>query len=136
MKKSKLKQGYFKQVPLLPSMFYLDVWVCNNSQKLCEHFAKRYGGSVERYQEDYYPDMVTRIYSSKDSELKGTTRIVLVMEDFDNKVIAHELIHVMWHFAEECNLEMNYNSQEWQAILFEYLFTQCQFDNSFTQLPK
>jgi predicted SprT family Zn-dependent metalloprotease len=70
------------------------------------------------------------------TEVSASCVVRKVMEDFDNKVIAHELIHVMWHFAEECNLEMNYNSQEWQAILFEYLFTQCQFDNSFTQLPK
>ncbi len=128
--------GYFKQINLLPSEWQLDVWVCDNPHNIADAFSERYGASKEHYLEEFYPNQVTRIDSTDESILAGRTQVVMQLASFDKCVLVHELTHVLWHYAAACGLEMNYESQEWQAVLFEFLFKQCTDKKSFTKFKK
>ena len=102
-------------------MWHLDVIVSKNIQlvnRFCKH---RYGIN------DYWDgkNECCTVQSGKDSEVKGHKRIVIVLESLNDKgIIVHELIHAIWYASKQIGYEMNYDSQEWQAVLFEYLFTE------------
>lgn len=125
-----------KEVALYPSLWAVDVWVCDNPNQIAKAFHKRYGASVDYYLEENYPNRCIVISSTESSELKGRSQIILQVENFDMSVIVHELVHVMWAYAKQCGLEMNYKSQEWQAITFEYLYNECQPNSGFKSITK
>lgn len=123
----------FKEIQLSPSMFYVDVFIQKDRKKLLPIFNKRYGASEEYYDEKMSLDSVFDINCIDKSicrpECKSTCeghlRIVMVLESNAPYILVHELIHVLWHAAEAIGYGMNYESQEWQAVLYEYLFTEC-----------
>ena len=84
-----------------------------------------YGASREYYEEemlDQHPSVFT-VTSKADSHFKGQTRIVFTLPkvDYNSDIIYHEAVHVMWHYANNAGLEINYHSQEWQALLVEHI---------------
>lgn len=115
----------FKEVRIQPTRWTLDVWICNKPQSLVDLFHKRYGASKEYYEEEMEANCVMHIDSTDKSELKGERRIIMILEKMDYYVLVHELIHVLWYTAKRTGCEMNYSTQEWQAILFEYLYKEC-----------
>lgn len=72
--------------------------------------------------------------STEESELKGRTQIVVQLYSFDAGIIVHEMNHALWHYANNCGLEMNFDSQEWQTIQLEYLFNRCKSKKNFTKI--
>ncbi len=111
----------FKEIKIQPSEWHLDIVVCKNKKEINQFFKKRYGI------DDYYdkPNECASLDSGIDSLLKCEKRVAILLETLSNKgVIVHELIHALWHITKRIGYEMNYDSQEWQAILFEYLFTE------------
>ena len=126
-----LNIGFFKTVPLYPTLFHVDIWICNNQDNLCEYFHKRYGASKEYYREELQSNQTTTITATLDSQLKGINTIVVNMDDWDNTIVVHEMNHVIYHLAEICGLEISTKSQEWISYMLEYLFNRCQNDGSF-----
>lgn len=136
MEATQINTGLFKTVPLYPTKFKLDIWVCDNLDNLAKYFNKRYGGSVEYYNEEIDPNQVCSIESAENSQLNGQRIIVMNINSFDLPVIVHELNHVIYHLAKYCNIEINYDSQEWTSYLLEYLFEHCQYDETFLSCDK
>ena len=114
------------EIKLLPSQFTLDVYK-GSLKGIPKAFSKKYGGKKSSYldlTEPGYDAFVVDIHSTKDSTIGVDTRIVLVLDEnnYSDVLLVHELIHVLWHYARIVGLNMSYESQEWQAITFEYLF--------------
>lgn len=126
-----LATGFFKSIPLYPTKFHVDVWVCNNLDNLSKYFNKRYGASIEYYKEETYQNQTFTLVATEESELKGIKTIVVNIDSWDLGVIVHEMNHVIYHLSKICKLETDYNSQEWISYMLEYLFEQCQNDGSF-----
>lgn len=111
----------FKEISIQPSIWHLDVIVSKNTRSVNKFCKQRYGI------DDYWDGIneCSTVQSDKDSQLKGDKRLVIMLESLNNKgVIVHELIHALWHASKAIGYEMNDDSQEWQAVLFEYLFTE------------
>ena len=125
----------FKEIKLLPTEFNLHAYVVGDryshsiiSNKdrrlLADVFHKRYGAESEYYYSDLdRVDSVQTLNTTVKSESKGSTTIVMVISPY-LKSLVHELIHVLWHLSHTSGLDMDYNSQEWQACMYEYLFTE------------
>ena len=113
----------FKEIKLLPTLFTLDVFITNNVNKLVPIFEKRYGLTLQDM-EGTQINEVSIIDSGKKSELKGHTRICLIMGSFNIGTIIHEMQHIIWKLSKLTNIELNYDSQEWQACFMEYLYSE------------
>ena len=110
----------FKEIKIQPSLWTLDVIVGGSQKKVNKLCKKRYG--IGDYM-DSEKDECSEVQTHKKSELKGERRIVIIIASLkDKRAVVHELIHAMWMFAKAIGYEMNYNTQEWQAVLYEYLF--------------
>ena len=127
----KTKPALLNQIPLYPTEFSVDVWVCKSKETLAECYHKRYGASVDYYREELKPNAVWSLTATKDSELKRYSIIVMNIESFNYPVIVHEINHVIFHLAKYCNVEINYESQEWVSCMLEYLFKHCTDKKSF-----
>ena len=134
MSKNKLKIGYLKTIRLIPTLFIVDIWVCDDQDNLARYYSKRYGASPQYHIEQVSNNQVATIKSYRESELKGERRIVMNVDSWNMAYIVHEINHVVYHLAKECGIETNYESQEWISYMLEYLFEQCQNDGSFTTL--
>lgn len=110
----------FKEIRIYPSDFTLDVYVVDDASKLTDMFEQRYGAD-----EDFILTLHTNLCLSfdtdLDSELKGYRVFVIILDKLTPSIVSHELIHLMWQFSERVGAELNTNSQEWQALLTEYL---------------
>lgn len=125
---------YFQEIDLLPSLWKLDVWVGGTSKDLAVLFNKRYGASVEYYNEEYHPDRCMTVSSTNDSELKGRTQIVVQLYSFDVGVVLHEINHAVWHFSKASGVEINHDSQEWQTLMLEYLFEKARHRKNYLKI--
>jgi hypothetical protein len=115
----------FKEIKIQPTNWYLDVIICKDKHKIAQFMHKRYGASVEYYEDELFTEFVSTISSTYKSECNGRKRIVMVLYDMNRGILVHELVHVLWHFSKNSGVNMCYDSQEWQAILFEYLYNEC-----------
>jgi hypothetical protein len=102
-----ISKGYFKSIPLYPTAFFVDVWVCNNQDNIGKYFNKRYGASAEYYKEDISNNQVCTLVSTDNSELKGYKAIVMRVNSWDNAIIVHELMHVIFYLAKETDIEVD-----------------------------
>ena len=105
-----------KTIRLYPTLFDLDVVVGGNQREVDEVFLTRYGLT-----EKTSPNECMTLYTGTDCELKRTKRIVVRLQSLSRKIIEHECIHVLWHLSQESNIEICYESQEWQACFIEYV---------------
>lgn len=124
----------FKEIKILPSLWTLDVLIVEDEKDAIKFQVERYGIRKRHVDTEKNINSVTTMVSSKKSILKGETRIILILENLQClKTIVHELVHVLWHFGRETGSEITFHSQEWQAILMEYLFDQVLKEN-YTEL--
>lgn len=122
----------FKEIRLFPSVWKVDVILAEDStpEDIVKFMGKRYGIPEHLCEAETIIDSVTSLTSSADSQLKGHKRILMVLQDVtDHATLVHELIHVMWHASKFIGLNMNPDSQEWQALFIEYLFTETLKEN-------
>jgi len=114
----------FREIDIQPTMWKLDVIVTKNmDRKACDFMSKRYGANWESYYNDASTDSVCTIHGTESSELGSRTRFVMILRGLsEKKIIVHELIHVLYRLEEHIGMEINANSQEWQALMMEYLF--------------
>jgi hypothetical protein len=112
----------FKSIPLLPTKFSLDVWICDDLDELSAAFSVRYGASVEYYKGDLRPDAVEVISSTEASESRGDKVIVMNMQKLDAVIVLHEVIHVVFKLSKITGIEICQKSQEWVAYFVEYIY--------------
>lgn len=122
----------FKEIRLYPSEFTLDVFISKNPFKLKDILRKRYG-ATDDFILSLKPNLAIRINSDKDSEMKGLVCFMLFLEDNKPSLVGHELIHTLWQFADLTGAEMNYHSQEWQAMFIEYVTNEIMNDKNYTK---
>ena len=125
----------YKEVKLTPTLFDLDVFIVSDRynhnaitksdrKSLSKILHIKYGGNYEYWFEN--SETINEVFttrSHKKSYFKGELRIVLIINP-SIKVLVHEVIHILWNLAKATSLDMNYDSQEWQAIMYEYIFTE------------
>lgn len=116
----------FKEIPLLPSNWTLDVIVSAKDDPHFRQFIhKRYGIPIVDLERDKNLNTCNTIDSGSDSILQGETRIVVILRSLKNKeIVVHELIHALWHAARCIGYEMTVDTQEWQAVMYEYMYVQ------------
>lgn len=114
-----------REIRYYPSLWKLDVFVLSykDREKLSDIFHKKYGASKDYYLDeiDFKPCVIT-IDSTNWSELKGERRIVMILYNRNLSIIVHEIVHAVWHYSNGSKCAINHESQEWQALLTEYLF--------------
>ena len=108
-----------KVIRIYPSVWDLDVIVGGTQKELEEISKKRYGLTYNFLQHNE----CTSIDSAINSELKGRRGVVVTIKNTTDKLtIVHEIVHAIWHIADYIGYKITYDTQEWQAILFEYIF--------------
>jgi hypothetical protein len=112
----------FKEIPLLPTQYWLDFWQLDSKEQICEEFSKRYGNSIEYYKLWVEDNMESVVESTADSFLGKDKRIVVVVSEMSDIFIIHEIIHVLFDLTKTARIEVNYTSQEWVAYMTEYIF--------------
>jgi len=121
----KRRDDLFFEVPILPSEWVLDVYVGLN-ENIPGEFIHRYGGSACEYSDLAVGSkmFVTDVRSTIDSVIGGDTRIVLCIEgdSYSDKILVHELLHVLWRYGKLSGCSVTDETQEWQSVLLEYLF--------------
>lgn len=115
-----------KTIRLHPTLFDLDVVVGGNQRQVDEVFLRRYG-----LKEQTGKNECMTLYTGTDCELKCTKRIVVRLQSLSRKIIEHECIHVLWHLSQESNIEICYESQEWQACFIEYVIGEITNKNNY-----
>ena len=70
----------------------------------------------------------------KGSDIGEEKRVVVTLASKDIVTLVHELVHVLWHASSQIGFEMEWESQEWQALLFENLFIEAKNFKSYKKL--
>jgi hypothetical protein len=136
----------FKRIQLAPSEFELDVWIVDEPRRagneiteiikrsLSIKMSEEYGMPHQYYYDELLPDCnyVTAHSGIRKGMSGGTTRILMVINP-DLQILVHELVHVLWYLSEHAKVKLTYESQEWQALMTDYLFNEIY---EFDKLPK
>lgn len=123
----------FKQIKLIPSEFILDVWIGRNYDVLNKYnkFYNLTGEDMIGKTENW----VDTIYFLPKNGKRNTTRICLKITSLQNKkVLVHEIIHILWHLSTVVGYKMVNDSQEWQAVLADWIYTEI-LKNNYGELP-
>jgi len=118
MLKINFKKGLYVEVPLFPTDFILDVWLCSNHDKICANFDKFYG-IIDP--EAIVLNSCNVIETSEDSYLEGEIRIVIILDSFHLPNLVHEINHALWCLSILTNLEVNKDTQEWSSYMLGYM---------------
>lgn len=122
----------FKQITLHPSEHTLDVIITDDAsdEQITDFIVNKYKVERLHWNDDPFFDYVCNIHYGEKHKLKRAKRILMVLKSMDDEVtLVHELIHVLWYAAKRIGYEMTFETQEWQAILYEYLFKEVKKDN-------
>jgi hypothetical protein len=126
-----------KVIELLPSNWTMDIVECAEEdwERLDIWMHKRYGIPMHNL-DGQNLNACHSIESSVKSPLKGLKLILLTIKDInDDKVLVHELLHALWHHAQYVGYEMTFDTQEWQAIMLEYMFTKAKEKKGWKKVP-
>lgn len=110
---------YFKRIPLHPTLFELDVWVCAEKEPIGLAAGKMYGQNVGRFIEEMEHEMACWM---KDKE--GTKRILMFLQAVRPEFVAHEAVHVTWRLADFVGFKYSAKNDETQAYFVEYIVRQ------------
>jgi len=114
----------FKEIPLKPSLWTLDVVIGKNEQEVRTFTSQRYQIPEYDFKDYQVVNTVTWLESGKDSILKGEKRILLTLQSFNKRILVHELVHVLWYYGDRTGCDIVRDTQEWQAIFVEWLFVE------------
>jgi hypothetical protein len=116
------KDILLQTIPLLPTKFKVDVWLCNDLKALSSHYDKRYAIRSSVFWNNASLNQVSTIEAGMDSLLKGEKRIVMNINRLSHGTIVHECNHIYYHLCKCIHTDANYDSQEWHSYMLEYLF--------------
>lgn len=115
----------YKEIRLYPSDFSLDVIEASmeNHDLAVEFMQYRYGMTEETLGDTRLYDMCTAIEPGKKNKVKNEIRIVVMLNNLNRAdILVHELIHALYRLEDIMGLEIHVDSQEWQALMMEYMF--------------
>jgi len=115
---------YFKEIPLEPSEFSLDVIVTKSHNKAAKFLKRRYNLRKFKTKSHQLLNSVRTVESGTASPLKGEIRIVMILETLNPAIIVHELVHVMHRMSRETGVELSFDAQEWHALAMERLYNE------------
>ncbi len=124
--KKTVKRSKLRTIKMNPTGFAVDVWKATDIDDLSKCFEKRYGKNKEYYKDTINYDCCMTISSKQKSELKGKTRIVVVILHDKPHIVVHELFHALFHLSNVSGAEIKYKSQEWGASMIERLYKKAQ----------
>lgn len=107
---------YFKRIPLHPTLFELDVWVCEEKEPIASGAAEMYGETREHYEEKMQHEMCCWLVDKE-----GTKRIVIFLQKIVPEFAAHEALHATWQLAKFVGFKYSHKNQETQAYFLEYI---------------
>lgn len=101
---------------MIPTKWFVDVWITDNYEELCNKLSKKYGSSTDFWQKELSlrPSVITY------EDIEKTNYIICLLEDFDLNVIVHETVHISWHLQDKVNFDY-VNDTELQAYYIEYI---------------
>lgn len=110
-----------KTIRIYPSIWEMDIVIGGTKKQLETYSEQRYGLKEDPITHN---ECIT-ITSSKESELKGKTQFCICLKSLKDKgILVHEIVHLIWHIGESIGYKIVYDSQEWQAVLFEYIYNE------------
>jgi hypothetical protein len=107
---------HFKRIPLHPTLFELDVWVCEEKEPICEAASKLYGETPEHYDAEVQHEMCCWL-----EDKEGVKRIVIFLNKIQPEFVAHEALHATWQLAKFVGFRYSHKNQETQAYYIEYI---------------
>lgn len=117
----------FYEIALFPTDFLLDVIITKSEEVAREFIFNRYEELIGDFQvnpEEIFLNSILVLELPTNKKFSDT-RIVLILEDLkDGATLSHELIHVLWALSDLVGIEINSDSQEWQAHMMSYLYDQ------------
>ena len=119
----KKKKTPFKmyEIQLPPTLYTMDLWLCNDLEGIPKAFSKRYGASTEYYKEEAISNNFAAIISpTPDAPLKET-RLVCFLTDFSNLTVIHEANHIVYKLFKVIGQEICQEVQELHCIFLEYI---------------
>lgn len=117
-----MKKTYCKTINLFPSDFKCDVVITENFKFLDNLGLERYGLAEDV--DPIRPDSCTAVITGINSQLKGKTVFVICLRTFEERIIVHEILHLLYQCSREIGWEMGADSQEWQCLMLDYIFAQ------------
>lgn len=113
-----------KEIPLLPSNWTLDIIWGGTKKQAAQYMNRRYGAGSEYYEEKMRDktSFFTVVSATPQSLCRGESRPFIYLHKWSELTIVHELVHALWGVAWCVGYEMNDDTQEWQAVLYEYLY--------------
>lgn len=117
-----MKKVLCKTIDLYPSDFKCDIIITENYKYLDKLGVERYGLAEDA--EPIRPDSCTTFITGINSHLKGRTIFVICLGSFRERVIVHEILHLLYQCSKEIGWEMGTESQEWQCLMLDYIYNQ------------
>ena len=103
-----------KIIDLLPTDIQLEVFIGDKKE-----IVKKMKGECGK-KKSYWKEVVGDA-PCVDMSPKGN-HIYMFLTDFDAQTIVHESVHVSWYLDDIVGLNLNYDSQETQAYMVDYVF--------------
>lgn len=126
----------FKEIPLTPSLWTLDVIIGKDREEVMKFTMDRYDMKESEFVDAQLINTVSWLKSGKKSILKGEQRIVLTLGSLNERILVHELVHVLWYYGDRTGSEITVDTQEWQAIFFEWLYVECLKKETYKSIKK
>lgn len=113
----------FKEIELSPTDLVLDVYY-GKQKHFAKESTKRYGFDINADSRKDYIAYVTDVWGKRKSEIGKRFRILLYLpvNNYKESILVHELIHILHHLCQNSGISVNYESQEWEALMTEHLF--------------
>lgn len=107
----------YKAIPLIPTRFFVDVFISDDKGRIAREMHLRYGES-----EEYYEKHLTNPYTAVVMDKSHEWRIVLCLPNFSNPTMVHEIIHITWKLEKFVHYGFSPKNEEIQAYYASYLF--------------
>lgn len=116
----------YKEIRVYPSDFIMDVVEApkEDSKEMIEFLKERYSINTDEFFDSHQTwDFCATIEPGTKNKVKNQIRVLLCVDNLDRAdIVVHELVHALYRISDFLQLEVHYDSQEWQAVLMEFLF--------------
>ena len=118
-----------KQIAIRPTNEIVIIIYSKDRKKVVDYLSKKHDINIKE-NFNYLDGSQTTITDHK----TGEVYIYVILFDKAPQVIAHEIVHLIWDLSRESGIEINSNSEEWQAYLMGYLMAEILDFDSYKRL--
>lgn len=129
-----LKKVNIKTINLLHSELGLDVIVSKDEETALAFMKKNY--DLKSGEIDKHVTNAGAFVAYFEATKNHPTAFFLYLKSLDPRIICHELIHILYRFSELIKVELNKESQEWQARFVDGIFAEIMNTNEYWTLSK